>query len=128
MAEAILKNAAGDLIDVCSAGSKPSENVHPLAIKALNEIGLDISSCCTKHADDFCNGHIHTVVTVCGNADQACPSFPGLKERYHWGFEDPDKATGTDEEVMLVFRNVRDQIRLVFEAYAAGLRSSAVLV
>lgn len=127
MAEAILQNAAGDLIQVCSAGSKPSAKVHPKAITALAEIGLDISAHNTKHADSFCACKIHTVITVCGNADQVCPTYPGMEERFHWGFDDPDKATGTDEEVMRVFRSVRNQIRMVFEAYAAGLRAGRKL-
>jgi hypothetical protein len=65
---------------------------------------------------------IDTVITVCGNADQACPMFPGQVNRYHWGFDDPAHATGTEEEILAVFRRVRDQIKLVFEAYAAGYR------
>lgn len=122
MAEGILRAAAGDLIEVHSAGSKPAGYVHPKAIAALAEIGIDISSHTSKHMNDFLQSPITTVITVCGNADQACPMYPGQVNRHHWGFSDPAHATGTEEEIMEEFRRVRDQIRLVFEAYASGLR------
>jgi arsenate reductase len=124
MAEGILRHAAGDLFEVFSAGSKPAGYVHPKAIAALAEIGIDISQHTSKHMNDFLVRDIHTVITVCGNADQACPMFPGQVNRYHWGFDDPAHATGTDEEIMAEFRRVRDQIKLVFEAYAAGFREA----
>lgn len=124
MAEGILRAAAGDLLNVQSAGSKPAGYVHPLAIKALAEIGIDISAHHSKHMDEFLTQEVETVITVCGNADQACPMFPGQVNRYHWGFEDPAHATGTEEEQMAVFRQIRDQIRAVFEAYAAGRRDT----
>ena len=123
LAEGILRAAAGDLIDVHSAGSKPAGYVHPKAIQVLQEIGIDISGHRSKSMNEFLAQRIDTVITVCGNADQACPMFPGQVHRYHWGFDDPAHAIGTDEEVLAVFRRVRDQIRLVFEAYAAGLRA-----
>lgn len=126
MAEGILRAAAADLIEVRSAGSKPAGYVHPKAIGALAEIGLDISGHQSKHMDEFLDKNIHTVITVCGNADQACPLFPGQMNRYHWGFTDPAHATGTEEEIMDEFRRVRDQIKLVFEAYAAGLREGGI--
>ena len=122
MAEGILRAAAGDVIRVASAGSKPAGYVHPLAIKALAEIGIDISSHTSKHLDEFLNQNVETVITVCGKADQVCPMFPGQVNRYHWGFDDPAHATGSEEEQMAVFRRVRDEIRRVFEAYAAGRR------
>ncbi len=125
MAEGILRNAAGDLFEVSSAGSKPAGYVHPKAIAALAEIGIDIAHHTSKHMNDFLAREVHTVITVCGNADQACPMFPGQVKRYHWGFSDPAHATGTEEEIMAEFRVVRDQIRLVFEAYAAGFREAA---
>ena len=123
MAEGILRNAASDLIEVASAGSNPSGYVHPKAITALNEIGIDISSHTSKHMNDFLNQDIHTVITVCGNADQACPTYPGQSHRHHWGFEDPAHAKGSEEEIMEVFRKVRDEIKLVFEAYSSGIRA-----
>lgn len=123
MAEGILQGAGNDLFEVHSAGSDPAGYVHPKAIEALDEIGIDISKHDSKHMNTFLDRDIHTVITVCGNADQACPVFPGQVERHHWGFFDPAKASGTDEEVMDCFREVRDQIKLVFKAYATGYRS-----
>jgi arsenate reductase (thioredoxin) len=122
LAEGILRAVAGDLIEVASAGSKPAGYVHPKSIVVLNEIGIDISSHTSKHLNEFLNRNVDTVITVCGNADQACPMFPGQVHRFHWGFDDPAHATGTEKEVLNEFRRVRDQIRLVFEAYAAGLK------
>ena len=127
MAEGILRSVAGDLVEVHSAGSKPAGYVHPKSIQVLREIGIDISAHTSKHMNDFLSRQITTVITVCGNADQACPLFPGQVNRHHWGFEDPAHAKGTDEEVLNEFRRVRDQIRLVFGAYAAGLREGRVL-
>jgi len=120
LAEGILRHAAGDLFDVQSAGSNPAGYVHPKAIAVMKEIGIDISGHTSKHMNEFLQRKIDTVITVCGNADQACPMFPGQVNRYHWGFDDPAHATGTEEEILAVFRRVRDQIKLVFEAYAAG--------
>lgn len=124
MAEGILRNAASELIEVASAGSNPSGYVHPKAITALDEIGIDISSHTSKHMNDFLDQDIHTVITVCGNADQECPTYPGQFHRHHWGFEDPAHAEGSEDEVMEVFRKVRNEIKLVFEAYAAGIKAA----
>lgn len=122
MAEGILRQAAGDLLDVRSAGSRPAGYVHPKAIQVMAEIGIDLSAHRSKSLEEFLAQPVDTVITVCGNADQACPVFPGQVRRHHWGFDDPAQATGSDEEILAEFRRVRDQIRLVFEAYAAGLR------
>ena len=127
LAEGILRAAAGDLLEVASAGSKPGGYVHPKAIAVMHEIGIDISSHTSKHMNDFLSRNVTTVITVCGNADQACPMFPGQVNRHHWGFDDPAHATGTEEEILNVFRRVRDEIRLVFSAYAAGLKEGAAL-
>lgn len=122
LAEGVLRQAAGDLLDVVSAGSRPAGYVHPLAIEAMREIGIDLAGHTSKHLQEFTSREIETVITVCGNADQACPVFPGQVNRHHWPFEDPAHATGTDEEKKAVFRRVRDEIRAVFGAYAAGRR------
>ncbi|HEY5893687.1 MAG TPA: arsenate reductase ArsC [Chthoniobacterales bacterium] len=121
MAEGALREAAGDVVEVVSAGSKPAGYVHPKAIAAMKEIGIDISGHTSKHLIEFLNRKIDTVITVCGNADQVCPTFPGQLNRHHWGFDDPAHATGSEEEILAEFRRVRDEIRLVFGAYAAGL-------
>ena len=102
LAEGILHAAAGDFLHVVSAGSKPAGYVHPLAIKVMAEIGLDISHHTSKHLGEFTSQPIETVITVCGHADQACPVFPGQLNRHHWPFEDPAHATGTDEEKRLL--------------------------
>lgn len=120
LAEGILRAASGGTIEVRSAGSNPAGYVHPMAIAVMREIGIDISAHRSKHLNEFLNQPIETVVTVCGNAEQACPMFPGQVNRYHWGFDDPAHAGGTEEEQLSVFRRVRDEIRAVFEAYAAG--------
>jgi len=122
LAEGILRASAGDFLNVESAGSNPAGYVHPLAINVMGEIGVDISSHHSKHMNEFLRQHVETVITVCGNADQACPMFPGQVNRHHWGFDDPAHATGTEEERLAVFRRVRDEIRRVFGAYADGRR------
>lgn len=125
LAEGILRAAAGDFLDVQSAGSNPAGYVHPLAVKVMAEIGIDISGHRSKHMNEFLDARVETVITVCGNADQACPVFPGQVNRHHWPFDDPAHATGTDEQKLAVFRRVRDEIKKVFEAYAAGRRDQA---
>jgi arsenate reductase (thioredoxin) len=125
MAEGILRAAAGNLVTVHSAGSKPSGYVHPKALQVMGEIGIDLAAHTSKHMDTFLDRDIATVITVCGNADQACPRYPGQVNRYHWGFTDPAHATGTEAEIFAEFRRVRDEIKLVFEAYAAGLRAAS---
>lgn len=122
MAEGILRAAAGDFLEVCSAGSQPAGYVHPQAIAALAEIGIDLSGHTSKHMNGFLDRDVETVITVCGNADQACPVYPGQVNRHHWPFDDPAKSTGTPEEIAADFRRVRDEIRRVFEAYAQGRR------
>jgi arsenate reductase len=107
IAEGILRQAAGDIVEVQSAGSKPAGYVHPKAIAVMREIGIDISAISQTFGGISWSKQIETVITVCGNADQACPIFPGQVNRYHWGFDDPAKAQGTDEDQLAVFRRVR---------------------
>ena len=114
MAEAFLKSLDSSL-QVFSAGTKPSAHVHPLAIKVMKEAGIDISGHKTKTADGFVNQSFDYVVTVCDDAKEACPVFIGkVHHRLHMGFEDPAEASGTEEEVLAVFRRVRDDIRKAF--------------
>ena len=127
LAEGILRAVAGDILRVESAGSKPAGYVHPLAVVVMKEIGIDISAHHSKHMNDFLTQPVETVITVCGNADQACPMYPGQLNRHHWGFDDPAHATGTEEEKLAVFRRVRDEIRRVFTAYADGRRDHSKL-
>lgn len=125
MAEGFLRTAAGNRVNVQSAGSKPAGHVHPLAVKVMAEVGIDISSHRSKHLNEFLDKKVQTVITVCGNADAACPIFPGQVNRYHWPFDDPAHAVGTDEEILECFRRVRDEMRQVFNAYAAGLNDAS---
>jgi arsenate reductase len=122
--EGILRAALGDLANVQSAGSNPAGYVHPLAVKVMMEIGIDISGHRSKHLNEFLPQRVDTVITVCGNADQACPIFPGQLNRHHWPFFDPAKATGSEEEILQCFRQVRDEIKKVFEAYADGIKDT----
>jgi arsenate reductase (thioredoxin) len=122
LAEGVLQSIAGDLFEIASAGSTPAGYVHPLAIEIMAEIGIDISSHRSKHMREFLDHPVETVITVCGNADQACPIFPGQVNRHHWPFEDPARAVGADEEKRAMFRRVRNEIRRVFTAYIEGRR------
>jgi arsenate reductase len=94
-------------------------------MEVMKEIGIDLSAHHSKHMNEFLDQPVETVITVCGNADQACPMFPGQTNRHHWGFDDPAHATGTREEQLAVFRRVRDEIKRVFDAYAAGRKDAA---
>jgi arsenate reductase len=124
MAEGFLRAASGGVFEVASAGSEPAGYVHPLAIQVMKEVGIDISKHQSKHLSEFKNRDVETVITVCGNADAACPMFPGQVNRHHWPFVDPARAEGTDQEKLAVFRQVRDEMRRVFEAYAEGRKDS----
>ena len=110
MAEGILRNLAGDRYEAFSAGSKPAGYVHPLAIKVMREFGEDISHHRSKSVEEFVGQPFDSVITVCDSAKEACPNFPGAKQRLHWSFDDPAHAQGSEEEQMKVFRRVRDQI------------------
>jgi arsenate reductase len=120
-----LRAASKERFRVASAGSKPAGYVHPLAIKVMGEVGIDISQHSSKPLSQFLDQPVETVITVCGNADQVCPIFPGQVHRHHWGFDDPAHATGNEDEKLAVFRRVRDEIQRVFEAYAAGRLDAA---
>ena len=100
-----------------SAGSKPSGYVHPLAIEAMRELNRDISSFQSKSLDQFQDQDFNLVITVCDNAKEACPVFPGAKETLHLPFDDPADATGTDEEKIVMFRRVRDEIKETIQNY-----------
>ena len=124
MAEGFLRVAVGEAADVFSAGSKPAGYVHPLSIQVMAEAGVDISGHSSKHMDTFLARRIDVVITVCGNADQVCPTYPGQVARFHWGFDDPAHAQGTPEQVLAEFRRVRDEIRAKFSAYGDQIRKT----
>ena len=117
MAEAIWNDLGKGEWSADSAGSKPSGYVHPLAIAAMKEWDIDISANRSKLASDFQNEPFDLVVTVCDNAQQDCPVYPGAKQTLHWPFDDPADATGTDEEKMPTFRRVRDEIKEKIDHY-----------
>jgi arsenate reductase len=121
MAEGLLRAALGDLAEVASAGSKPAGYVHPKAVEVMKEIDIDISGGRSKNLTEFMDGRVTTVITVCGNAEAACPVFPGKVKRHHFGFDDPAHTSGDDEAVTAEFRRIRDEIQRAFSAYAAGL-------
>ena len=120
LAEGLLQQALGPGYVVASAGSHPAGYVHPLALRAMAEIGIDLSGNVSKHLDEFLTREVETVITVCGNADQVCPVFPGQRNRHHFPFPDPAHTAGTEDAQLAVFRQVRDAIAQVFGAYAAG--------
>ena len=103
-----------------SAGSKPAGYVHPLAIKAMSELDEDLTDARSKHVDEFVDQAIDLVVTVCDNAAESCPTFAGAVETLHWPFDDPADATGTEEEQMLTFRRVRDEIKDKIAGYVGN--------
>jgi len=109
MAEGFLRALGGDLYEAHSAGTKPS-TVNPLAVEVMREVGIDISEHRSKNVAEYLGQHFGFVVTVCDNAKQHCPVFPGTCVREHWPFEDPVEAMGTREQRRKVFREVRDQI------------------
>ena len=118
MGEGILRALAGDLLEAQSAGSRPAGFVHPVAVEVMREIGIDISGHESKSLDKFMHQQVHTVITVCGNVDQICPTFPGQVQRIHHGFDDPAHAEGTPEEIRAAFRRVRDEIRRFLSTFA----------
>jgi len=116
MAEALVNHDLGDRFEAFSAGTAP-KTPHPAALKALAEIGIDHGRARSKSLDEFEGRTFDFVVTLCGAANETCPLFFGGVERAHLGFEDPAQATGTEEDVLTVFRRVRDRIRETVEAY-----------
>lgn len=121
MAEGFLKSFDSEL-EVFSAGTKPSSQVHPKAIQVMNEVRIDLSKNFPKHSDQFINEELDYVITVCDNAKETCPVFLGkVGKQLHIGFEDPAEATGTEEEVLSVFRRIRDEIKNDFYEFYKGL-------
>ena len=110
MAEGLLRHLAGDRFEAYSAGTEVTR-VRPLAIRAMDELGIDISGQESKTLDRYLDEPFDTLITVCDQAAEACPVFPGAKERLHWSFPDPSRVTGSEEEQLAVYRQVRDAIR-----------------
>ena len=110
MAEGLLRYEGGDKFEVESAGVEPGF-VRPQAIEAMHEIGIDISGHRSKSVDEFSGQEFDYVITVCDNANERCPIFPGKTKRVHWSFDDPAAAQGDEAKRLAVFRRVRDEIR-----------------
>jgi len=123
MAEGFLKSFDENL-EVYSAGTRPAERVNPFAVKAMNELGIDISKGVAEDVEKYLSQSFDYVITVCDNAKETCPVFVGkVKHRLHIGFDDPADAVGTEEEVMPVYRRVRDEIKRDFyEFYKKELK------
>jgi arsenate reductase len=126
MAEGFMKSFNKNL-EVYSAGTNPSDKVNPKAIKVMNEAGIDISNGIPENVEKYLDQSFDYVITVCDNAKETCPVFLGkVKNRLHIGFEDPAEATGTEEEILSVFRRVRDEIKRDFyEFYSNNVKRTA---
>jgi arsenate reductase (thioredoxin) len=110
MAEGLLRTLGGDRFGAFSAGTEAT-HVRPLAIRAMAELGIDISGQESKTLERYVNEPFEAVITVCDQANEACPVFFGARERLHWSFPDPSKAGGTEEQQLEVYREIRDAIR-----------------
>ena len=119
MAEGLLRALAGDRIEVASAGVSPS-HVRPEAIEVMRELGIDISQHRSKSVDEFSGEQFDYVITVCDNAREQCPIFPGSTKLIHWSFDDPAAATGDEAARLKVFRRVRDEIDVRLQDWLAG--------
>lgn len=119
MAEGLLRHEAGDRFEVYSAGTKPS-TIRPEAIAVMDEIGIDISGHRSKSIEEFAGQDLDYVITVCDNAKESCPAFPGQTKRLHWSLTDPAAVQGSDEERKAVFRMIRDQIQSRIMVFLGG--------
>lgn len=121
MAEAFLQAAAGDAVEVASAGSNPAGKIHPVAIEVMAEKGLDLRGARSEHVNDYLEREVALTITVCAHAESQCAVYPGLARRYHWPFKDPAMVVGTEEMVRQAFRRTRDELEMVFTTYGRGL-------
>jgi len=121
MAEGFLKSF-DPTMEVFSAGTDPSNQVHPKAVEVMKEKGIDLSDHYPKKVDEFLNDDFDYVITVCGHAKENCPVFLGdVKQQQHIGFEDPAEATGSEEEILEEFRRIRDEIQERMRAFLQSL-------
>ena len=123
MAEGLLRHEGGDRFEVFSAGTKPGI-VRAEAIAVMNEIGVDISGHRSKSVDEFIGQPLDIVITVCDNAKESCPVFPGTTKRLHWPFEDPAAAQGAEDDRRAAFRQIRDQIHRRIMGFVDGNESA----
>jgi arsenate reductase (thioredoxin) len=120
IAEGWLRHLAGERYESLSAGARPAGFVHPLAVKVMAEVGVDISGHTSKSLDSFTGQHLDYLITVCDNAAQTCPNYSGADQIVRWSFEDPAHVTGTAEEKLRVFRRVRDEIKEQIQGFLNG--------
>lgn len=125
MAEGLLRHLAGDRFEAMSAGTEATR-VRPLAVRAMEEIGIDVLGQESKTLEQYLHEPFDYVITVCDDANEACPFFPGAANRLHWSFEDPSKAEGSEEEQLVVFRSVRDRLRRRIEEELVGAERQAL--
>jgi len=118
MAEGLLRRLGADRFEAASGGTE-ARGVNPLAVRAMAEIGVDLRGHTSKTLDRLLGERWDYVITVCDNANESCPVFPGRVTRLHWSFDDPSAAAGGDEQRLAVFRRVRDEIRARIEAWLA---------
>jgi arsenate reductase len=119
MAEGLLRHMASDRYEAASAGVSPS-HVRSEAINVMQEIGIDISGHHSKSVDEFLGQEFDYVITVCDNANEQCPVFPGQTKRIHWSFDDPAASTGDEETRLAIFRRVRDEIMHTLRLFVAA--------
>jgi arsenate reductase len=119
MAEGLLRHDVGNVCEVFSAGTKPSQ-VRPEAIAVMREVGIDISGHRSKSVEEFAGQDFDYVITVCDNARESCPVFPAKTKRIHWSVEDPAAAQDSEQERLTAFRRVRDELRARLQAFAQG--------
>ena len=120
MAEALLRSIGGDAFDVSSAGTQP-KGVNPLTVQVLHEAGIEDLRLRSKSVDEYAGQAFDDVITVCDDAKEACPVFPGDGRRLHWSFDDPAAATGSDEDRLATFRRVRDEIEARLRPFVTEL-------
>ena len=124
MAEGLLRHLGGTRYEVFSAGTKPA-GVNPLAIEAMREVGIDISTQRSKSVAEFAGQEFAAVITVCDNAAEECPIFPGAPQRAHWSLPDPAAVSGTEQEKLGAFRKVRDELERRIQAFVNSVVSGA---
>jgi arsenate reductase len=120
MAEGLLRARLGDRVVALSAGTRPADVVHPLAVRVMEEIGIDITGQRPKTVEEIVDPPVDLGITVCDSAREACPTLPGAARLEHVGFDDPAEAAGTEDERLAVFRRVRNEIAAAVEALAEG--------
>jgi arsenate reductase (thioredoxin) len=118
MAEGLLRHLGGGSVEVASAGTE-ARGVHPMAVRVMAEIGIDLRGHASKTLDRFVGKPWDDVITVCNHANESCPIFPGATSRLHWSFDDPSAVTGSEEQRLAAFRRVRDEIRVRIETWLA---------